>query len=259
MRLAYRALILGLFIFMLGPLVVAIAVSFNGGTVTAFPPHNLSLRWYAAALHNEAFRSAVSTSLLLGLGAALFGCAFGLLAALGIHRWSGSGKNLVQTLLLAPLVVPGVVIGIALLSSFVTVGLRDSWLRLLLAHTLICFPYSTRTVYASLARIESNLAEAAATLGASSRAVFWNITFPLVLPGLAAGAIFAFVISLDNVPVSVFLVDARTATLPIAIISYLEYNFDPSVAALSAMLIGAALILALTLEWLFGLRRAMGI
>src|SRR5437763_2206241 len=99
MRLGYRALILGLFIFMLGPLVVTIAVSFNGGTIAAFPPHNLSLRWYAAALHNEAFRSAVSISLLLGLGAALFGCAFGMLAALGIHRCSAPGKGLVQTVL----------------------------------------------------------------------------------------------------------------------------------------------------------------
>ena len=92
----------------------------------------------------------------------------------------------------------------------------------------------------------------------SPNATFWHVTLPLIRPGLAAGAIFAFVISLDNVPVSVFLVDARTATLPIAIISYLEYNFDPSVAALSAMLIVGALGLALLLERLFGLRRAMG-
>jgi putative spermidine/putrescine transport system permease protein len=259
MRFAYRALILALFIFMLGPLLVTIAVSFNGSAVTAFPPHNLSLRWYQAALHNEGFQSAIVTSLILALGAALFGGVFGTLAALGINRWSGAGKGVLQTILLAPLLVPGVVVGIALLSSFASVGLRDSWVRLLLAHTLICFPYSTRTVFASLARIEPNLVEAAATLGATSRAIFWNITLPLIRPGLAAGAIFSFVISLDNVPVSVFLVDARTSTLPIAIVSYLEYNFDPSVAALSSMLIAAALVFAVTLERLFGLRRAMGI
>jgi putative spermidine/putrescine transport system permease protein len=258
MTLLYRALIVLLFVFMLGPLIVIVAVSFNGGTVTIFPPHDLSLRWYGVALGNASFLSAVANSLLLGAGAALFGCLLGMLAALGIDGWTGNGKEVVQTLLLAPLVVPGVVIGIALLGSFVSVGLRDSWVRLLLAHTLICFPYSTRTVFACLTRLEPNLGEAAATLGATAPSTFRHITFPLIRPGLAAGAIFAFVISLDNVPVSVFLVDARTATLPIAIISYLEYNFDPSVAALSAMLIVGALGLALLLEWLFGLRRAMG-
>jgi putative spermidine/putrescine transport system permease protein len=259
MRAGYRALIVAIFAFMLGPLIVTVAISFNGGTVTEFPPHNLSLRWYLAALHNPNFLPAVSNSVVLGIGAALLGCSFGTLAALGLQRWSGRAKDVIATALLSPLVVPGVVIGIALLASFVSVGLVNSWTRLLLAHTLICFPYSTRTVFASLARIEPSLGEAAATLGATARRVFWHVTLPLIRPGLAAGAIFAFVISLDNVPVSIFLVDARTTTLPIAIISYLEYNFDPSVAALSAMLIAAALALALALERVFGLRRAMGL
>ncbi len=259
MRLAYRALIVAIFAFMLGPLVVTVAISFNSGTVTVFPPHDLSLRWYGAALRNPNFLPAVTNSVLLGAGAAALGCGFGTLAALGLRRWSGRSRDAIATALLSPLVVPGVVVGIALLTSFVAVGLVNSWARLLLAHTLICFPYATRTVFASLARIEPSLGEAAATLGASAQRTFWHVTFPLIRPGLAAGAIFAFVISLDNVPVSVFLVDAQTTTLPIAIISYLEYNFDPSVAALSAMLIAAALALALALERLFGLRRAMGI
>jgi len=258
-KAGYRALVIAIYAFMLGPLIVTFAISFNGGAVTAFPPHDLSLRWYEAALRNPNFLPAVRNSVLLGVGAAAFGCALGTLAALGLQRWSGRGKVALATAMLSPLVVPGVVIGIALLASFVSVGVVNSWTRLLMAHTLICFPYSARTVFASLARIDPSLNEAAATLGASGRRAFWNVTFPLIRPGLAAGAIFGFVISLDNVPVSIFLVNAQTTTLPVAIISYLEYNFDPSVAALSAMLIVAAVGLALVVERVFGLRRAMGL
>ena len=259
MRVTFYALICVIFAFMLGPLVVAVAVSFNGGSVTAFPPHDISFHWYFAALHNPNFLPALSNSVVLGAASALLSCLFGTLAALGIHRWPGPGKEAFVTIFLTPLVVPGIVVGIGLFSSFVAIGLGNSWVRLLLAHSLICFPYSTRTVLASLARMGPDLGDAAATLGATAGRIFWNVTFPLIRPGLVAGGIFAFVISLDNVPVSIFLVNAQTTTLPIAIISYLEYNFDPSVAALSAMLIAAAVGLALGLERVFGIRRAMGL
>src|SRR5258706_12799244 len=104
-----------------------------------FPPHTVSRGCYLAAGKNVIFLPAVTNSLLLAAGAALLGGAFGALAALGIHRWSGTGKDAIATILLTPLVVPGVVIGIALLATFVAVGLGNSWVRLLLAHTLICF------------------------------------------------------------------------------------------------------------------------
>ena len=106
--------------------------------------------------------------------------------------------------------------------------------------------------------LDPALEEAAATLGASPMKVFWRVTFPLIQPGIAAGAIFSFVMSFDNIPVSIFLTDVRTNTIPIAIMSYLEYNFDPSIAAVSSMLIIGSLTLALLLERIFGLRRVMG-
>src|SRR4051812_78258 len=111
---------------MLGPLVVTVAISFNGGTVTEFPPRNLSLRWYLAALQSPGFLPAVSNSVLLGVGASGLGCILGTLAALGLQRVSGRSKDVIATALLSPLVVPGVVIGIALLASFVSLGLVNS-------------------------------------------------------------------------------------------------------------------------------------
>ena len=123
---------------------------------------------------------------------------------------------------------------------------------------LITFPFSVRTILASMARLDATLEEAAETLGASPVQVFWRVTLPLIRPGIAAGAIFSFVMSFDNIPVSIFLVGGQTTTIPIAIISYLEYNFDPSIASVSSILIVASLSLALLLERVFGLRRAMG-
>ena len=150
------------------------------------------------------------------------------------------------------------VLGIALLVSYAAVGLRDAPVRLLLAHVLITFPFSVRTILASLSRLDPSLEEAAATLGAKPVTIFWRVTFPLIQPGIAAGAIFSFVMSFDNIPVSIFLTDVHTNTIPIAIMSYLEYNFDPSIAAVSSMLIVGSLALGLFLERIFGLRRAMG-
>src|SRR5258706_13899240 len=123
MRLAYRALIVAIFAFMLGPLVVPVAISFNSGTVTVFPPHDLSLRWYGAALRNPNFLPAVTNSVLLGAGAAALGCGFGTLPALGLRRWSGRSRHPISTPLLAPLVVPCVFVGIALLTTLAAFGL----------------------------------------------------------------------------------------------------------------------------------------
>jgi putative spermidine/putrescine transport system permease protein len=149
------------------------------------------------------------------------------------------------------------VIGIALLVAFSAISFRDAPLRLLAAHCLIALPYTTRTILASLARLDGTLGESARTLGAGEASVFWHITLPLLRPGILAGMIFAFLQSFGDVPISMFLTDARNNTLPLAIMAFLEYNTDPTVAAISSMVTVACLVLALLLERLFGLRRAV--
>ena len=247
-----------LYVFILAPLVVVVVVSFNAGAVADFPPSGWSFRWYAHALGLKLFVNAIITSFWLALAAAVLSMPLGLIASIGIARGKFPGRDALQSFFLAPLVTPGIVVGIALLVSYAAVGLRDAPVRLLLAHVLITFPFSVRTILASLSRLDPALEEAAATLGASPMKVFWRVTFPLIQPGIAAGAIFSFVMSFDNIPVSIFLTDVRTNTIPIAIMSYLEYNFDPSIAAVSSMLIIGSLTLALLLERIFGLRRVMG-
>ncbi len=154
--------------------------------------------------------------------------------------------------------VPGIVIGIAILIAFAQFDLDNALWRLLAAHVLIVLPYWIRTVLAALARLDPLMGEAAATLGAAPLQRLWHVTLPLIRPGILAGAIFSFIISFDDAAVSLFLTDAHTVTLPIGILSYLEYNFDPSIAAISSALILGTVAAAAVIEHLFGLKRMLG-
>lgn len=257
MRVLFLTLVTSIFVFLLAPLVVIVAVSVNSGDVAQFPPTGLSLRWYGRALHSDLFRNALINSVMLATASALASCIIGTAAALALTRLRVPGKALLQALLLSPLVVPGIVLGIALLAAFAAIDFHNAPWRLFLAHILLTLPYSIRTVMSSLQRMDPLLEQAAETLGASGWRVFVHVTLPLIRPGVLAGALFAFVMSFDDVPISIFLADASTTTLPLAIISYLEYNFDPSVAAISSIFIIVMLPLALLLERVAGLRRVL--
>jgi putative spermidine/putrescine transport system permease protein len=245
--------------FIFAPLIVVVLVSFNGGTIAALPLESLSLRWYAKALATPSIVDSTITSLWLAGAAVACSTPIALAAALGVAYGRFRHQAAIEAGLLGPLLVPGIVIGIALLVAFSTIGFRAAPLRLLAAHCLIALPYTTRTILASLARQDASLRESARTLGAGDLAVFWHVTLPLLRPGIVAGMIFAFLQSLGDVPVTMFLTDARNNTLPLAIMANLEYNADPSTAAISSMVTVACLALALLLERLFGLRRAVAV
>ncbi|MCK8784271.1 ABC transporter permease [Roseomonas sp. NAR14] len=256
-RGAFRALVGATYLFLLAPLACVVLVSFNGEAVQSFPPASWSLRWYAHAWAQESFRGGLLVSTLLACGAALIATPLAVAAALGLHRSRWRGRPALEALLLAPLVVPGIVIGISLLIALAALDVREAPLRLLIGHTVAILPYGVRTVLASLARLDPALDEAAETLGAGGWARFRHVTLPLIRPGILAGLVFGLILSFDDVSVSLFLADARTNTLPLAIMSYLEYSFDPSVAAISSMLIAVTLGLAVLLERGFGLKRLL--
>jgi putative spermidine/putrescine transport system permease protein len=258
MRPAFALLIAALYIFIFAPLVVVVVISLNGGTVASLPIESWSLRWYFKAFETTAFINGLWTSTWLAAAATLIAAPLALAAAIAIARADFLGRNELEAFLMAPVLVPGIVIGIALLLSASLLQLHDAPVRLLVAHVLIAFPYCMRTIYASLTRLDPVLVDGAMTLGANRWRVFWHITLPLVRPGLIAGMIFAFLQSFGDVPISLFLTDARNNTLPLTIMSYLEYNVDPTVAAMSSLVTLASLLLALGLERLAGLRRALG-
>ena len=154
--------------------------------------------------------------------------------------------------------MPPVVIGFALLLFLSQLGLINGFARLLCGHIIITVPYTIRATLAGLAGIDRSLTEAALILGATERRAFWDVTFPLARTGIVSGAIFAFAVSMDDVSVSIMLTDAKTYTLPIALISSMRANFDLSIAAASVMLMLLTLVLILILEKFVGLNRAIG-
>jgi putative spermidine/putrescine transport system permease protein len=244
--------------FILAPLIVAVGSSFNGGSVPEFPPTNPSLKWYAHLFSQTVFIEAARNSLMLAVLATAINLPIALAAAYAIVRGRFPGREAIQTFLMSPLIVPAVVTGIAILLAFSQMGWRHTFSRLLLAHIVITLPYLIRTVVASLSRVDASCEEAARTLGATPMKTFMLVTLPQLLPGVLAGAVFAFIISFDNVSVSLFLTSAKQNTLPIAILAYVEYNLDPSIAAVSSVLIAATLILTLVIERVAGLRRTLG-
>lgn len=257
-RIIFGVVIALLFTFILAPTVVIALSSFGTSEILEFPPQNFTLRWYFFALAKPEFLSAAWNSLWLALVSTAIATPLAIAAALAITRSNIKGREVFQTILLAPLVVPSVVIGLAILLATSRIGFGAGSTRLIVAHVLIVLPYLLRTTSASLMRLDPLAEEAARTLGANNIKTFLLITLPGLAPGLIAGMVFAFVISFDNVSISLFLANARMNTLPLSLMSYVEYNLDPSVAAVSTLLIVMALVVAIALERFAGLRKTLG-
>ena len=253
------AMIIATALLLLLPLVITVSMSFDARDyLGTFPPSALSLRWYAKFFSDAYLIKGLETSLQLATLTALAATALGLSAAVALDRLPARQGQLLMSLFLSPLIVPGVVIGFALLIFYARAGLESPFLRLLGGHVLITFPYAIRTVFAALGGIRPSFVEVAQSLGASPTRAFWTVTFPLARTGIAAGAIFAFVFSLDDVAVSIFLSDPDRYTLPVALVSMLHANFDLTIAAVAVLIMGSTIALMLLLDWLAGLDRVVG-
>ncbi len=237
--------------FILLPLIFVTWLAFFRQEIPSFPPEGYSLKWFAAAANNKAFVDGFVLSLQVGVLATLIGLALGVPASLALVRHRIVLGPVVNTLLLLPLVMPGIVLGTALyvfqIETEIATGLpmMGSLAGLVAAHTLIVIPWVVKLVTASLAGFDRTIEEAAQNLGAGPWATFRRVTLPSIRPGLVAAALFGFVTSFGNLEMSLFLVGPGRTTLPIAILQYLEWKIDPAVAAASVIqivLIGAAMI-----------------
>ncbi len=239
-------------LYILTPLIFVIWLSFFRQEIPSFPPEGYSLKWYAAIPGNDRFVSGFLLSLQLGLISTAIGLAVGVPAALCLSRFRFSGREALNSLLLMPLMVPGIVLGIALyvfhVETEINTGLPilGSTLGLVSGHVLIVIPWTVRLLTASLASFDRTLEEAAQNLGANRWVTFRRVTMPSILPGVVAAAMFSFVSSFGNLELSLFLVGPGRTTLPIAILQYLEWKIDPTIAAVSVVqivLIGAAMLI----------------
>jgi len=257
--LTVAGMIVATVLLLLLPLAMTLSMSFDARDYLGpFPPSELSWRWYEKFFSDPYLVKGLKTSLQLASLTALIATALGVSAAVALDRLPGRLGELAISLFLSPLIVPGVVIGFTLLLFYSRVSLDDTFLRLLGGHVLITFPYAIRTVLAALGGIRPSFREVAQSLGASPTRAFWTVTFPLARTGIAAGAIFAFVFSLDDVAVSIFLSGPDRYTLPVALVSMLHANFDLTIAAVAVLIMGASIALMFMLDWVAGLDRVIG-
>lgn len=256
-RIAWRTLVTLLYLFLLAPIIIVFIVSFDTRQYLAFPPESLSLGSYAAVLSNQSFISAFWRSLLIGVIVGLGAVAIGTLLAMALVRRRFRGQGAVGFLVIAPFIVPNIVLAVGLVLVLANFGLLDSYPGLVVAHLGVTIPYTVRTVSMSLSAVDARVEEAALVHGASPLRVFWHVTLPLIRPGLIAGGVIAFLISFDETTISLFIVSVRSSTLPTEIYRYLEHSTDPQIAALSVILILISIVLVVLVERLIGLRKAV--
>ena len=253
---AAGALALGaVLLFLLGPFVVIALAGLSAGETLAFPPQGLSLRWVIAVFGMENFRASFWLSLQLGIGSTLLALLLGVPAAYGLARYKVPGREAIRTVLIAPLIVPGIIVGLALLRhAVIPLGLGVTW-ALTLAHTVLVVPYAVRVVTASLDNLRTDVEEAAVMLGATRLQSFFRIVLPNIRSGIIAAFILGFVTSFNQVPVSLFLTGPGITTLPIDMLTSMEFVYDPSIAALSALMALLSIAIVAVAERALGLSR----
>jgi len=252
---AVRALSVAVYVFLLAPLVVVVLASFNSADFLSFPPRGFSLRWYRALWESEVWGDSFRLSLLVTAVVTPLALIIGTLAAYALVRYSFPGKGVITTLVMAPIVMPQIVLGIALLNYMSGLGLVGSLTGLILGHLVVTLPFTVRLVSISVHNLDPALERAAENLGATPLETFWRVTLPLLRPGIVAGAIFAAIISFGELAVTLLIAGARTTTLPLRIFNYTEYNFDPTINAVSTIFVVLALVLIIALDRLIGLVR----
>ncbi len=244
-------------VFTLAPLVVTIAISFNDTAFVVFPPRGFTIKWYGQVLHDGEFLDSLVFSTELALAATAGALLLGVPAAFAVVRGQFPGREAATATLLSPLIFPVLITGVALLQLFAMLRSDNTALNLFIAHVLVTMPYVVRTVTASLMLADLTLEEAARTLGAAHWRVFRRITVPQIAPGLSAGALFAFMVSFDNFPISMWLADAQHNPVPLLIFQRIANLFEPSLAAISTLLILFAMAIVMVVERVAGLRRGL--
>ncbi|SJZ37422.1 putative spermidine/putrescine transport system permease protein [Enhydrobacter aerosaccus] len=242
------------------PVVVVLLMSFGEGQSLKFPPTGFTFRWYAElfdASQSRQIHRAAGNSLEVAALSTLFGAVLGAMGALGLARSRSRMARAADSFFLSPLVLPGIAFGLAALMYFTLVGLRPSLGLIIAGHMIVTVPFIVRTTAASLSQLDPALNDSSQSLGASWFYTLRRVTLPLIAPGIAAGAFLAFMSSIDNVPVSLFLSTARTDMLPIRMWGMMESSLDVRIAAISGVLIAAAFLLMLFMEWTVGLTRRM--
>ncbi len=238
------------FFFLMAPILAIVPLSFNSGSFLTFPLPGFSLRWYADFFASDRWLAAVKNSVIVGIATTLLATTLGTAASLGLMRLRPRLRSALGAVIIAPIIVPVVITGVGAYFLYAPLQMTNSYLALVLAHTVIAVPFVVLTVSASLQNFDVNLVRAAASLGATPLTAFRRVVLPLILPGVVSGAIFAFATSFDEVVMALFLAGPSQRTLPIQMFNGVREEISPTITAAATLLIAVSLVLLVVVEML---------
>lgn len=257
MRAPTNPLLIGfavlVYFFLMAPLVIVIGAALSDTTYLTFPPQGLSLRWFERIFEISAFRRTMVTSFQIACIATAIALVIGIPAAYALNRYRIQLPGWLSTVFVLPILVPEIVLGFSLLRSVNVEGGVPIFITLLIGHTLLVLPYCVRVISASLASFDFSVEEAAISLGSHPLKTFFTIVLPNVKSGVIAAFILAFITSINDVSVSLFLTGPGISTLPIQLLAHMEQFFDPTVASVSVLLMLLTVAVMAIVEWTLGL------
>ncbi|MCY4607711.1 MAG: ABC transporter permease [bacterium] len=246
----FRVICCLIFAFLIIPIIVIMPLSFNSEPYFTYPMPGFSLRWYGDFFSSPQWLLGLQNSIIVGVFATLVATVLGTLAALGLNRAEYAGKSTILAVLISPIIVPIVITAAGMFYFYAKVGLTGTLAGLVFAHATIGVPFVVITVSATLAGFDYNLIRAGASLGGDPLRVFFKITLPLILPGVVAGALFAFITSWDELVIAIFLASTEEHTLPRRMWSGIRELLSPTIMAVATMLILTSIGLMIVMELL---------
>ncbi len=245
-------------LFSVAPVIIVVLESFTSTDYVVFPPPGVSLKWYAEFIKRPEFVDSLVASSLVAVSASILATALGTMAALVLVRRAAFGSRVLMSLFSAPLSLPGIILGLALLQFLVRYGVPRNALTMIAAHVVITMPFAIRFVSVALLGVDQNAERAAQSPGANSWRTFWHVSLPLIRPGIVASFVFTFILSFDEVAASLFMATPDLTTLPVRIFVYIDQNYDPLVTSVSSLLVFAAAIALAVIERTMGVGRLFG-
>ena len=252
---ALRVVSLGVLLYLLLPILAIMPLSFSASSFLAYPMPGWSLQWYDNLFTSDEWGRAAKNSFIVAPAATLVATVLGTLTAVGLARANFAGKGLLMSVLIAPMVVPIVVVGVACYLFFARIGLSDTYAGLIIVHAALGAPFVVTTVLATLQGFNHNLVRASLSLGAGPVETFFRVTLPVIAPGVISGALFAFATSFDEVVVTLFIAGPSQVTLPRQMFTGIRENINPTIAAVATLLILFTTALMGVLEWIRGRQR----
>ena len=237
-------------LYLVFPILIVVPLSFSSGAYLSFPPPSFSFRWYGNFFSRSDWLDAASLSLWVGGAVMALATALGAPAAIALVRSSFSGKNLLVGFIISPLIAPVIIVAIGIYFFYARLGLVGNPFALVIAHTCLAVPFVVINVSATLHGFDERLEHAAMNLGATPWHTFWQVTFPIIRPGILAGALFAFISSFDELVVALFVSGSTAVTLPRKMWESIRFEIDPTIAAVSTILIVLTSVVFLSAELL---------